>query len=171
MSKPTGNKNGRPRKATEEKVKTGSLNKTREKSYAVAEMKVVPLAEYPPPPDDLGEEGKRHWEVVVRELTKLRVIAAVDLFNLRALCIEWELYLAHRKEQAGQSSYYAVKGDDGKVKSWQPHPVHYNGTNHLREYTRICNAFGLTPASRATIGVNAQEQTTSRAAALLKKAV
>lgn len=168
----SGNSNsGRKRISKKEKDKTGSLHTSREKKRAAAEMKVVPLAEYPPPPDDLGDEGKKHWEVVVRELTKLRVLASVDLFNLRALCIEWELYLAHRKEQAGQSSYYAVKGDDGKVKSWQPHPVHYNGTNHLREYTRLCRSFGLNPEARATIGVNAQEHTTSRAAALLKKAV
>lgn len=132
---------------------------------------MVPLHDYPAPPDDLGDEGKKHWEVVVRILQDLRVITPLDLFNLRALCIEWECYLKLRKEQIDHASYYAVKDDAGKVRSWQPHPVHYNGTNHLREYTRLCNEFGLTPAARARIGVTAQETATSKAASLLKKAV
>lgn len=176
MGKKTGGKIGQPRKSLAEKQKTGSIHSTREKGYAAAEVKIVhlpgvPLPEAPPAPEGLGPEGRQHWDVVARELGKLRVLSAVDLFNLRALCIEWECYLEHRQEQKTHKSYYAVKGDDGKTKSWQPHPAHYNGTNHLREYTRLCQQFGLNPAARASIGINAQEQTTSRAAALLKKAV
>lgn len=173
MRKATGGKNGRPRKKAAEKEKTGSLNKTREKGYAETEMKVIPMAEFPPAPGDLNEDGRHHWDIVVRELTKMRVLSVLDLCNLQAMCIEWQCYLAHRREQMepGKTSYYAIKGDDGKVRSWQPHPVHFNGTAHLREYTRIANAFGLTPAARATIGVTTQESTSSKAAALLKKAV
>lgn len=129
--------------------------------------------EYPPAPDDLGMEGKKHWEVVVRELTKIRLLTPVDLFALRAMCVEWECYLMHRAEQMadGKKSYYAVKDQDGKVKSWQPHPVHYNGTNHLREYMKLAAEFGLTPAARAQIGIGATEMPKTKAAELLKRAV
>ena len=146
---------------------------TREKGYASETMKVVPIAEHPPAPADLNDDGKYQWDIVVRELTKMRVLSVLDLCNLHAMCIEWQCYLAHRREQmeTGKSSYYAIKDDAGKVRSWQPHPVHFNGTAHLREYTRIANAFGLTPAARATIGVTTQETSTSKAASLLKKAV
>lgn len=161
---------GRPRKTTAEKNKLGTLNSTVEKKRA-KEMTVVPLPDYPLPPDDLGDEGKKHWEVVVRILQDMRVITPLDLFNLRALCIEWECYLSHRKKQNEEEigSYYIVDGKNGPT--YQPHPVHYNGTNHLREYTRLCNEFGLTPAARARIGVTAQENSVSKAASLLKKAV
>lgn len=161
---------GRPRKSVAEKAKAGTLNSTREKRRA-PEMKVLPISEFPKPPDGLGEEGKNHWDIVVRELTKVRALSVVDLFNLRALCIEWECYLQHRKEQmeSGIGSYYKIEGKNGA--SYQPHPLHYNGTNHLREYSRLCNEFGLNPASRARIGINAQENQTSKAASLLKKAV
>jgi P27 family predicted phage terminase small subunit len=161
---------GRPRKSVAEKAKSGTLNQTRENRRA-PEMKVVPISEFPKAPDDLGDDGKMHWDIVVRELTKIRVLSSVDLFNLRALCIEWECYLWHRREQmkSGVGSYYKLAGKNGD--SFQPHPLHYNGTNHLREYSRLCNEFGLNPASRARIGVNAQENATSKAASLLKKAV
>ena len=134
-------------------------------------MKVVPLAEYPPAPGGLNDDGKHHWDVVVRELTKMRVLSVLDLCNLQAMCIEWQCYLAHRREQMveGVGSYYTIVGQNGTTH--QPHPLHYNGTNHLREYLRISNSFGLSPAARATIGVTTQETATSKAASLLKKAV
>lgn len=171
MTKQKGINEGRPRTTAAEKRKKGSLNRTREKAREAAEMKVVKINEYPTPPAGLGPEGKAHWEVVVRELTDLRLLSKIDLFNLRALCIEWECYIEHRAEQRKVKSYYGIKGDDGKVKSWQPRPVHYNGTNHLREYLRLCNEFGLSPAARARIGISAQETVKSKAASLLKKAV
>lgn len=164
-------KTGRPSTTKADKQKKGSLNTTKEKRREAAELKIVPLEEYPPAPEDFGPEAKKHWDVVVRELTKLRVISAVDLFNLRALCIEWQCYLNHRQQQMDQNigSYYVIKGKNGDT--IQPHPIHYNGTNHLREYSRLCREFGLTPASRAQIGINANETATSKAASLLKRAV
>ena len=169
-SKATGGPKGRPKTTQKQKIKTGSLNVTREKEKGEG-LKIVPLEEYPMAPDDLGFEGKNHWDVVVRELTKLRVLSSVDLFTLRALCIEWQCYLNHRQQQMDENigSYYVIKGKNGDT--IQPHPIHYNGTNHLREYTRLCREFGLTPASRAQIGINANETSTSKAASLLKKAV
>jgi len=170
-TKAKGLKAGRPRLTKAEKEKKGSANPHREKQYANAEMKVVALSEYPAPPDDLGDEGKKHWEVVVRILQDMRVITPLDLFNLRALCIEWECYLDHRKKQRAstEGSFYKVSSKNGD--SYQPHPIHYNGTNHLREYSRLCNEFGLSPASRARIGIAAQENTKTKAATLLKRAV
>lgn len=162
---------GRPRTTKAEKEQKGSVNTTREKARAKADMKVIKLNEYPPAPADLGSEGKSHWDVVVRELTDLRALSKMDLFNLRALCIEWELYIMHRKKQMeeGIGSYFEVEGKNGK--QILPHPVHYNGTNHLREYMKICNEFGLSPASRARIGLASAEPNKSKAAELLKRAV
>jgi len=169
--KANGLKPGRPRLSVSEKTKKGSANPHREKKYKEKEMKVVALAEYPTPPADLGEEGKKHWDIVVRILQDMRVITPLDFFNLRALCIEWECYLDHRKKQIASvdGSYYKVSGKNGD--SFQPHPIHYNGTNHLNNYIRLCNEFGLSPASRARIGITAQENTKTKAASLLKNAV
>jgi len=171
MAKATGNAKGQPRKSKAEKAKTGSINSTREKEYAQPGMTIIPLEKYPEAPAGLGDEGKFLWDVVVRELKDQRVISAIDLFNLRAMCIEWEAYLKLRAEQANGSSYYEIKGEDGKAKSFQPHPLHYNATNHLREFNRIANDFGLSPASRLRMGINTQDSTKSKAASLLKKAV
>ena len=144
---------------------------TREKDYAKQRMKVMALPDYPEAPKDLGADGKSLWEIAAKELKDQKVLSVLDLVNLRAMCIEWECYLKLRREQIEHSSYYAIKDNDGKVKSWQPHPVHYNGTNHLREFNRIANDFGLSPGARARIGIAAQDTATSKAAAMLKKAV
>jgi len=162
---------GRPRTTKAEKLQKGSVNTTREKARAKADMKVFKINEYPPAPQDLGAEGKAHWDVIVRELTDLRALSKMDLFNLRALCIEWECYIMHRQRQMeeGIGSYFEVETKTGV--QVLPHPVHYNGTNHLREYMKICNEFGLSPASRARIGLASAEPNKSKAAELLKKAV
>lgn len=131
-------------------------------------MTVVAMDVMPAAPDRLGDIGRDHWEVRVRELHKSKALAACDLGLLEALCIEWEEYLKHRELQRDLKSYYAIKGEDGKPRSWQPHPVHYNGTNHLREYTRLCQEFGFSPASRARIGLAAQDKPGTKAASLIK---
>ena len=161
---------GRPRTLKADKLQKGSVNTTREKKRVATEMKVVKINEYPQAPEVLGEEGIRHWDVVVRELTDLRALSRLDLFNLQALCMEWEFYVSHRMEQKKTGSYMTHKNGEGGT-SILPHPVHYNGTNHLREYTKLCNEFGLSPASRARIGLASVEPTRSKAANLLKKAV
>lgn len=160
---------GRPRKTLAEKEKTGSANSTREKALQRTELKVVKLNEMPPPPDDLNEEGRRVWATMVSELFDAKVLATIDLFAVRAACIEWQCYVAHRAMQAETGSYYALFDENGGVRAYQPHPVHYNGTNHLKEFVRLANEFGLTPAARARIGVSIQDNAKTRAAELLKK--
>lgn len=167
----TPKKAGRPRISAAEKLQTGSFNKSREKSRENVEMKVVKINEYPTAPNDLGKEGKKHWDVVVKELTDVRVLSQLDLFNLRALCIEWEQYLWHREKQAEMKSSWTEYQNESGGTVTQPHPVHYNGTNHLREYMKICNEFGLSPAARGRLGLTTQEPNKSKAANLLKKAV
>ena len=171
MGRKTGAPKGQPRKNAAEKAKTGSLNTTREKAYAKQEMKALPLPEYPAAPPDLNDDGKWLWDMAAKELKDLKVLSLLDLANLRAMCIEWQCYLKHRRQQMDDSigSYYKIEGKAGTV--YQPHPVHYNATNHLREFTRIANDFGLSPAARARMGVAAQDTSTSKAASLLKKAV
>ncbi len=159
---------GRPRLSLDEKRKKGTVHPGREKAYHEGTVKVVLLETLPAAPERLGDAGREHWETAVRELDKNKMLAACDLFLLEALCIEWEAYLDHRQLQKQFKSYYAITGDDGKPRSWQPHPVHYNGTNHLREYMRLCREFGFSPAARAKLGISAQEKTISKAASLLK---
>ena len=171
MGKKTGNKVGQPRKKAAEKAKTGSLNTTREKQYAKREMKVVVMEEMPPPPDTLSDIGRQHWERSVRELHKNGVLAASDLGLLEMLCLEWELYIENVQLLKKHKGHYAILGDDGKPKTWAQHPVQYNRADHLTKYLSICNAFGFSPDARARIGVAAKDTTTSKAAALLKKAV
>lgn len=174
-NKSTGKRVGRPAKTKSEKQKTGTFQKSRE---IKSSGKTIPLIsapdlhiEYPPAPDTLGPDGKKHWELIAKELTKLRIITSVDLFAMQAMCIEWECYLHHRRQQMDKKigSWYELKGKNGTT--YQPHPAHYNGTNHLREYTRLAQEFGLTPASRAAIGISTQETAKTKAAQLLKNAV
>ena len=162
---------GRPRKPIEEKRQTGSVNVTREKRLKEFEMKASLINAFPKAPKELGVEGKRVWELLAQELTQNKVLAKVDTVLLTALCLEWELYILHRMEQKkkGVGSFYELETKFGV--SIQPHPIHYNGTNHLKEFVRLCNEFGLSPAARARIGIAHQETAKSKAAELLKKAV
>lgn len=171
MGRITGNKKGQPRKKSADKEKTGSLNTTREREYANREMKVVVMEEMPPAPDSLGEVGLKHWERSVRELHKNGILAACDLGLLEALCLEWELYIETTLLLKKHKGHYSIPGPDGKPRTWAQHPVQYNRADHLAKYLSLCNAFGFSPDARARIGVAAKDTATSKAAAMLKKAV
>lgn len=163
------NKGGRPRIPTALKEKKGTKQNTRERRPLTL-SKVVQLEALPEAPEWLGEEGKRQWRVLTEQIDRMGIAAKVDTLALASACHEWERYVAMRRETAAHSPYYAIKGDDGEVKSWQPHPAHYIGNDHLKNFMAIAAQFGFTPSARMKLAIAppvAKEE--SPVARLLKK--
>jgi phage terminase small subunit len=56
------------------------------------------------------------------------------------------------------------------VKSWQPHPAHYIGNNHLENFMKWVTQFGFTPAARMKLAIQTpQPKEQTQVARLLKK--
>lgn len=162
-------KGGRPRIPTALKEKKGTLQNTRERRTMTL-TKVVQLEPLPEAPEWLGEEGKRQWRMLTEHIDRMGIAAKVDALALASACHEWERYVAMRRETADNVPYYAIKGDDGEVKSWQPHPAHYIGNDHLKNFMSIAAQFGFTPAARMKLAIQTPApKEESKVARLLKK--
>ena len=159
-------KRGRPSKPDAVKAAKGTLRPSR-----VNKNSPVPpdIDGVPNPPDFLGPQGKSEWCRIVDQLDRMKMLAKTDLSMLAAACMEWEHYLNHRQMQSEYGSFY-TKIDQFGNKMFLPHPNHYNGNAHLKNYMEICREFGFTPASRSKISVpQSTNQQKSPLAGILKK--
>jgi P27 family predicted phage terminase small subunit len=159
-------KRGRPTIPDAVKAKSGTLRSHRVNKNAP----VAPAIEkVPEPPDYLEGAGITEWKRIVDQLDRMKLLAVTDFSVLGALCMEWQLYLDHRIMQQKHKSFYMKKDANGQ-NVFMPHPVHYNGSAHLKLYLEMCREFGLTPAARSKISVpQNNNQSTSPMAGLLKK--
>lgn len=162
----TGNKGGRPRLADAEKAKKGTLQKCRATNKPAAAPPALTIQGPPPPPEWLGEFGRKEWLEKTDMLDRLKILHKTDLGLLAMLCREWENYIDAEKKAKEVNRYYETeKGYIGI------HPLHTIAQQHLKAYIQLCNEFGFSPASRSRISMPADEKIVSKAALLLKKAV
>ena len=157
---------GRPPLPAAMKAKKGTLQASRQGKHSNVHI----MDALPPAPDWLGEEGKKQWAMLADQIDRMGIAAKGDTLALAAACAEWEAYLKNRKFQAENEAFYAIKDEDGNVKSWQPHPAHYIGNAHFKNFMDIIAKFGFTPSDRQKLALQPpapKEQTT--AARLLKK--
>jgi P27 family predicted phage terminase small subunit len=144
---PTLGVKGRPRKADSIKKQQGTLKSNRVNKNAPA-FGIEPV---PDPPAYLTKWGIAEWNRLADQLHRQGLLQKTDWSMLGAACLEWQCYVQHREEQQDVGSYYKIPGKFGD--SVQPHPLHYNGNNHLKNYVAICREFGFTPAARSKISV------------------
>lgn len=164
-------KGGRPRTPTALKEKKGTIRKHRERgSESMTISKVVHLEPLPEAPEWLGEEGKRQWRMLTEQIDRMGISAKVDTLALASACHEWERYIAMRRETADNAPYYAIRDDNGEVKSWQPHPAHYIANDHLKNFMTWAAQFGFTPSARMKLAIQPpQTKEETKVAKLLKK--
>lgn len=164
------NRKGQGRKplSDAEKTKKGTIRKDRINEGAPKAIKVEMI---PAAPDWLGVDGAEHWARQVEYLHRMGILAKTDLGALSMLCKEWQNYVNAEKQMDQNARYYNVKDESGVVKYWGVHPAHTIAQQHLKAYISICGEFGFTPAARSRISLPSNENTKSKAAGLLKKAV
>lgn len=136
---------GRRPKPTRLKILTGNPGKH---PLNMQEPQPVPLA--PDCPQELGPTARREWERMAAELSKLRILTALDRAALAAYCNAYALW-AEATE--------AIQKYGTMVKSPSGYPIqspYVSIANRQAEIMmRIASEFGFTPASRSRISTPA----------------
>jgi len=101
----------------------------------------------------------------------MSILARADFGLLAALCIEWEVYITAEQFLRENGRYYTVRDEDGKIKFANIVPMETIKQRAFDKYAELCREFGLSPVARTRIAVDKKEQTVSRMAQMLKKAV
>jgi len=104
-------------------------------------------AKAPAPPSSLGKEAKAEWKRLVPRLDKKGVLAEVDRAGLTILCEAWAEY-----QELGKTLKKLMVGgmDWRRIKSAQ-HEAYLRWQN-------LAQRFGLTPADRPRVKVNAKPE-------------
>ncbi len=118
----------------------------------------IPEPKAPLCPKRLTPEARTVWRYVVRELTKLGVIAKADKNPLERYCrlVIEERKLAEWVDKYGLS--FPLKDGDGKVKCFQQFPEVAQLNRTRTELLKLEVQFGLTPSARTRIQVEPQEK-------------
>lgn len=88
------------------------------------------LKQMPKPPESLGDNGVKHWHIIVKPLVQARVITKMDLPLLEMACKAFE-------------SWEEAEDEDARRKS-------------SAEYLRIMKEYGATPRSRQSLAARAK---------------
>ena len=118
-----------------------------------------------PPPEYLNPSGRKKWNELVRLLRKKGILEKTDLGSLEACCAAYdemvECQLAIKKYGG------IVEYTDGKTS--QQVPLLSARNRAMEVYKKFMSEFGLSPASRAKLGLGGEEPKESEFEKLLKK--
>jgi len=141
---------GRKKTPTEIKRLRGTLRADR-----VLDNELSPelMKEIPAPPDDLKDDGKELWWLVVLQAHKLRILTKISLPQIVDYCTQWEVYCANRRIILGMDT----PGVDEYTNGNMGLSAQYKAMNEARKQMRYFETeWGLTPSSAA--GIPAPEQ-------------
>lgn len=141
---------GRRPKPTRVKVLTGNPGK-----HPLNMHEPKPEPAIPDCPTELGLVARREWERMVTELSKLRILTALDRAALAAYCNAYALWA--EAAEAIQKYGTMVKSPSGyPIQS----PYVSIGNRQAEIMMRIASEFGFTPASRSRITTSAARERT-----------
>ena len=112
------------------------------------------LAEKIPAPSHLFPPGKKKWRELVKLLREMNLLKQVDLSTLEMACIAYDDVIACQlklKELGGIVEY--TKG-----KSSQETPLLTAKRGAMAEYKKYVTELGLSPSSRAKMGVKKERR-------------
>lgn len=141
---------GRRPKPTRVKILTGNPGK-----HPLNMHEPQPEPTVPDCPQELGPLARREWERMAAELSKLKILTALDRAALAAYCNAYALW-AEATE--------AIQKYGTMVKSPSGYPIqspYVSIANRQAEIMmRIASEFGFTPASRSWISARPQPERT-----------
>lgn len=139
------------RKPPQLKVIQGTDQPCRRKEKAVSDDDLPVRI---PPPEYLSPVGKRKWNELVRQLRKKSMLEKVDMGTLEACCIAYDEMVTCMiaiKEAGGIVKYTAGK-------SSQQVPLLSAKNKAMETYKKYMSEFGLSPASRAKMGIGGEQE-------------
>jgi len=144
----------RPRKPTKIKEIQGTLQPCRQ---VANEMQVAEVVELPNAPSFLNQEGADEWELVVSELSRIKMLHITDLSILAAYCNEMGTYHAIAKELGGNYTERTYD-KDGKLRASKIAPKYKVMQAALQNALKLASKFGFTPADRASLSMPEQDK-------------
>lgn len=128
------------------KKKTGGLTPSRSPSRTDASDDIVllaePLTEPPAAPQRLGSHGRQCWERIVPLLVELRLLTALHLEALEALCHQWHDYLTWHLAIQADPDKAIVEFDSG---ARQKSPEATLRDSAYDRWLKLLPRFGLSP--------------------------
>jgi P27 family predicted phage terminase small subunit len=110
----------------------------------------APPSAIPSPPTHLDAVARSEWRRVVPQLAKAQLLTLVDRAALTGYCLAWSASVdATRKLAASSTILTSVKGYPYQ----NPEVLRLNQA--LKQLLRFSQEFGMTPASRSRIEVDA----------------
>lgn len=124
-----------------------------------------PPTAIPSPTKSLKGEALAEWDRITVLLAQAQCIAELDRSSLTAYCIEWARYIeANNKLRFGGTLLSeSTKGTK------MPHPLLRVSDRALANMLRICQEFGLTPASRTRLDITAGQSSEDPLDTLIRK--
>jgi P27 family predicted phage terminase small subunit len=110
-----------------------------------------PAVGIPEPPKSLTGEALAEWDRITRLLVQVRCIAELDRSALAAYCIEWAKYIKANNRLRVINSLLTESTKGTRM----PHPLLRVSDRALANMLRLCQEFGLTPAARSRLNVEA----------------
>ncbi len=114
------------------------------------------------PPEWLGENATKVWQMVVPELLKAKVLALTDLHNVEAFCTAYDNW--RMAQDAVREHGIVVTGAMGGP---MKNPALTAANEAMRQMVTFGSMLGLDPASRSRIIGGNKQQSTNEFAAIL----
>jgi P27 family predicted phage terminase small subunit len=140
---------GRPRKPTKLKLIQGTLRPGRD-----LPNEAIPAVEIPPMPAHLSPDAQVEWNRICKHLSQLGLLTMIDRSMLAAYCQNWSRWVF--AEQQIEKLGPVIKAPSG-YPILNPFVAIANKALELMH--KFGTEFGLSPASRTRISVDASHQT------------
>lgn len=137
---------GRPRKPTSLKILAGTYRKDRD---GAPDAEPQPTGAPKKPKDLKGDAGK-FWDLIVPQLAELKIATALDAPELARLCQWWAL------EKKSLDYLETLKADLVGSSEWRR--VQLQAGHARNQWDRIAARFGLSPADRAKLRIEASSK-------------
>ena len=113
----------------------------------------VPVAQKLTCPSWLDAQGKRVWHTLVKHLTAMGVVGAVDSFAVGRYCQLHVRWLAAEQEIREHGSTVPILDSDGEVTGWRLASSVKIASDLADKLLRLEQHYGMTASSRASLSV------------------
>jgi len=113
----------------------------------------VPLPGIPICPAWLNADAKQAWDVLIPQLTSMRILSLIDTNALARYCQLWSRWIKAEQFLQKYGDTYPLKGEDGTVKCIMPFPQVAIAQKLSLALTKLEQEFGMTPSARSRIQV------------------
>lgn len=153
-------KRGPPKKPTELKIARGT-NRTSGASEPKPPTDRVVM------PKHLGEVAAAKWKQLLPLLQQVRLMTRADIDALARYCDTFEWWLATRATLKKDGDTYPILNDGGEIKYIAQRPEVSIAHKLAQQLRQLEQDFGLSPAARASLSVEPEQQTDTDAADIL----